>query len=159
MAGIGSTIEKTLYTNQLGMAHRFAVTVGSYNLGNWSRAGGLKVNWSPVEHRPGDVVNGVWWYPGTTKYETIKLARAADSKNTQTTARWLKTVSTKNVPEAGSVTLYDSHNVQVFSWTLDSIFPLSWGIEGFDAGSSKVALEQLELQHNGFLLDEMKIGH
>ena len=142
----------------LGMAHRFMVTVPKYSLGNWSKASGLKVNWAPVEHRPGDVVNGVWFYPGTTKYETIKLARAADKQNSQTTWTWLKSVSSSHVPQSGCITLYDPHNIEVFRWELDSIFPISWGIEGFDAGASKVALETLELQHTGFLIDEAKLG-
>jgi phage tail-like protein len=142
----------------LGMAHRFMVTVPGYTLGNWSKASGLKVNWQPVEHRPGDVVNGVWFYPGTAKYETIKLVRAADPKNSKATWNWLKTVSSTHVPQSGSITLYDPHNIPVFSWELDSIFPLSWGIEQFDASASKVALETLELQHTGFLIDEMKLS-
>lgn len=145
-------------SGMLGMAHRFQVKVPGYDLGNWSKASGLKVNWAPVEHRPGDVVNGVWWYPGTTKYETIKLARAADSKYSKATWNWLKEVSSNHTPQSGIITLYDPHGQSVFDWELDSIFPLSWGIDGFDAGSSKVALETLELQHNGFLIDEMKLS-
>jgi phage tail-like protein len=142
---------------QLGMAHRFTVKIGTRNLGNWAKASGLKVSWKPLEHRPGDVVNGVWWYPGTTSYEPIKLSRAADKTNSQTTWTWLKSVSSKNMPDTGHIALYDAGNAEVFHWDLDGVFPISWDIEAFDASASKVAIETLTLQHNGFLFDEQPI--
>jgi phage tail-like protein len=157
--GIGSTVNTTLLSQSLGMAHRFYVVVGGQSLGDWSKCSGLKVTWDKVEHRPGDVVNGVWFYPGTAKYEPIKLSRAAEAKGSQLTQTWLKQISIRNTPSSGSITMYDSHNLPVCSWTLDSMFPLSWDIDSFDAGASKVALENLSIIHSGFLMDETKIGH
>lgn len=155
----GSTVNATLLTQSLGMAHRFSVVVGGQSLGDWSKCSGLKVTWDKVEHRPGDVVNGVWFYPGTAKYEPIHLSRAAEAKGSALTQAWLKKISIHNTPTSGSITMFDSHNLPVCAWTLDSMFPLSWDIDSFDAGSSKVALENLQIIHSGFLMDETKIGH
>lgn len=143
----------------LGMAHRFSVVVGGNSLGDWSKCSGLKVTWDKVEHRPGDVVNGVWFYPGTAKYEPIRLSRAADAAGSNATQGWLRRISVYNRPTSGSITMYASQDLMVCSWTLDNMFPLSWDIDSFDAGSSKVALENLSIIHSGFLMDETKIGH
>ena len=146
-----------LMTQTLGMAHRFSVVIGGQSLGDWSKCGGLKVAWDKVEHRPGDVVNGVWFYPGTAKYEPIRLSRAADGRGSLVTRTWLRTISVHNTPTSGTITMYDSYNTVVSSWNLDNMFPLSWDIDSFDAGSSQVALENLSIIHSGFL-GEAKIG-
>jgi phage tail-like protein len=157
--GVGNFANSTLLGQSLGMAHRFYVVVNGQSLGDWSKCSGLKVTWDKIEHRPGDVVNGVWFYPGTAKYEPIRLSRAAEALGSQRTQTWLKQISVHNAPTSGSITMYDSHNTLVCTWTLDNMFPLSWDIDSFDAGASKVALENLSIIHSGFLMDETKIGH
>ena len=42
-------------------------------------------------------------------------------------------------------------------WELKNVMPVRWSITGFDAGASRVATETLELNHRGFLADEMKL--
>lgn len=162
MAGsnpLGSSgVNSALLNQSLGMAHRFMVVIGGQNLGDWSKCTGIKVTWDKVEHRPGDVVNGVWFYPGTAKYEPVKLSRAAEATGSKLTQGWLRTISISNRPSSGSITMFDSYNAPVCSWTLDNMFPLSWDIESFDASSSKVALENLSIIHSGFLMDEAKLG-
>jgi phage tail-like protein len=153
-----SIVESGLQTMNLGMAHRFVVKVGVTTLGNWSKAGGLKVEWKEVQHRPGDVVNGVWWYPGTTQYSKILLERAADTVNTKITYAWLKTITSSNTPQDGMIEMYDSKNIPVMSWVLQGAFPLSWEIDAFDASASKVAIEKLSIVHEGFLMDETKLS-
>jgi phage tail-like protein len=162
----------------LGVAHRFTVTfsaspatggvgglvksglgTATYPTGNWAKASGLKVSWKPVEHRPGDVVNGVWWYPGTTSYDPIKLARAADPKNTPNTFALLQTISSNNTPVSCTITMYTSSNTQVMTWEMDQAFPVGWEIDGgFQADGSKVALEIMTIQHSGFMMDYQKLG-
>jgi phage tail-like protein len=151
-----------LTSMNLGMSHRFVVKVGTYNLGNWSKCQGLKVDWDPIQHRPGDVVNGLWNYPGIAKYEKIKLARAVDNQTAQLTWTWLKTISTMNMPSDGLVQMFTSKmlgaGTPLMSWVLQGAFPVSWEIDAFDAGASKVAMENLTIIHEGFLMDETKLS-
>jgi phage tail-like protein len=162
----------------LGVAHRFTVTFSAspatgggisgivksglgkavYPTGNWAKASGLKVQWKPVEHRPGDVVNGVWWYPGTTSYDQIKLARAADPTNTPNTYALLQTISSSNTPVSCTITMYTSSNQAVMTWEMDQAFPVGWEIDAFEASGSKVALEIMSIQHSGFMMDYQKLG-
>jgi phage tail-like protein len=170
--------QSSLAALDLGVAHRFTVTFSAspatgggisgiaksglgkaiYPTGNWSKASGLKVSWKPVEHRPGDVVNGVWWYPGTTSYEQIKLGRAADPTNTPNTYALLQTISSNNTPVSCTITMYTSSNQPVMTWEMDQAFPVGWEIDAFEAGGSKVALEIMSIQHSGFMMDYQKLG-
>ncbi|WP_328455229.1 MULTISPECIES: phage tail protein [unclassified Amycolatopsis] len=141
----------------LAMANRFKVVIdqGAYDLGSWSKVTGLDVTWDVAEYRAGDSWNHRWYYPGNTKYQTIKLERAA-CKDTNVVKKWLNEGATKPKFYTGTLKLYDANNDAVTEWELRNVVPAKWSIAGFEAGSSKVALETLELQHLGFLDDEQK---
>ncbi len=137
----------------VGMAMRFAVTIdeGKYDLKSWSKAAGLEVGWDLVEYRAGDNRNDRWYYPGLTKYPTIKLERAATIDGTEAVKEWLNSNSFAHKPQSGSVVLHDAHVDPVSKWDLRHVIPVKWSVSGFEATSSKVALETLELAHLGFL--------
>lgn len=42
----------------------------------------------------------------------------------------------------------------VFTWEMRSAMPSKWSVSGFDASTSKIATEQLEVVHLGFLEDD-----
>ena len=54
------------------------------------------------------------------------------------------------------IELYDAHHEKVADWTLKNAMPKKWKISGFEAGGNQVAVESLEIEHNGFLEDEVK---
>ncbi|MFJ7209242.1 phage tail protein [Streptomyces sp. NPDC098789] len=141
----------------LALANRFQVVLddGNVDLGSWHQCQGLEVNWKMADYRSGDGGNDRWYYPGFTEYPPLKLTRAACSDSPKVQA-WLSKASFSRQPNTGAVTLLDPSNKPVISWDFKSIVPMKWSIVGFEAGTSKVALETLELMHNGFLSDENK---
>ena len=44
------------------------------------------------------------------------------------------------------------------TWTCEGAFPAKWSVVQFDAGTSKIATETLEISHVGFLVDEKKLA-
>ncbi|RSS67424.1 phage tail protein [Streptomyces sp. WAC06614] len=146
-------------TSTLALSNRFVVELdeGRINLGSWAQCQGLEVTWKMADYRAGDAGNDRWFYPGFTEYPNIKLTRAAcqDSPKVQ---GWLSENSFGNKPgtQTGAIILYDPNNKEVIRWNLKSVSPVKWAIGGFEAGTSKVALETLELTHNGFLNDGNK---
>jgi phage tail-like protein len=54
------------------------------------------------------------------------------------------------------VVLKDSADKEVFTWEMRSAMPSKWAVTGFDAGTSKIATEQLEVVHLGFLDDDLQ---
>jgi phage tail-like protein len=140
----------------IGMAMRFAVTIddGQFNLESWSKATGLEVTWDLVEYRAGDHRNDRWFFPGLTKYPTIKLERAATIEGTEAVKKWLNSNSFAHKVQSGSIVLKDAHLTEVSKWDLRHVIPVKWSVSGFEATSTKVALETLELAHLGFLTED-----
>lgn len=139
---------------KLGLSMRFSVSISSYELGSWMKVEGLKVSWEVCEYRAGDAKNLRWYFPGYTKYETIKLSRAACKDDTDKVKAWLNSNSFKTEVQVGSIELRDSTDTAVATWDLNNVMPVMWNVSGFDATANKVAIETLELAHLGFLTDE-----
>ncbi|NBH06056.1 phage tail protein [Amycolatopsis sp. SID8362] len=155
---MSSTTAATPHASSL--AHHFVVKIehGNYDLGSWASASGLSVTWSPCEYRAGDTGNAVWIHPGNTKYEHIKLSRAACA-DSSTVQKWLVSTSRGEQPLSGAVQLVDWQNKPVVTWTLKQFFPIGWSITELNAGGqSRVAMETLQLAHSGFLDDETSAG-
>lgn len=144
-------------SSTLALANRFQVVLddGKMDLGSWHQVQGLEVTWKLAEYRAGDGGNDRWFFPGFTEYPALKLTRAACDDSTKVQS-WLSSNSFSSKPSTGAVTLMDPSNKPVISWSFRAIVPMKWSIVGFEAGTSKVALETLELQHNGFLNDGNK---
>jgi phage tail-like protein len=142
----------------LGMSNRFTVEIsnGSYNLGSWAQVDGLDVKWDVAEYRAGDSGNDRWYFPANTHYSVVKLTRAASAESKSVRA-WLDSTSFKWEAQTATVWLHDSSGAKVVDWELKQVMPVRWSITGFDAGASRVATETLELNHRGFLADEMKL--
>jgi phage tail-like protein len=138
----------------LGLSMRFNVTIDAYELASWSKASGLEVSWDLVEYRSGDGDNVRWICPGLTKYPTVKLERAAEEAGSKMVRTWLNSNSFKYEAQSASIELFDAGLKKVASWDLQNVMPVKWSIASFDAGTSKVALETLELAHIGFLEEE-----
>jgi phage tail-like protein len=145
-------------TDQFGLVQKFEVKIleSKVDLGSWTKVEGLDVTWDVCEYRSGDDPNFRWYFPGMTKYTNIKLTRAAVKEGTAAVKKWLDDTSHKWKPCDAKVTLKDSQGDEVASWDLKRVMPVKWSITGFDASASKVAVETLELAHEGFLDDEKK---
>ena len=55
-------------------------------------------------------------------------------------------------PSSGKISLFDSKLAEVASWELQHVLPQAWKGPQFDANGKLVALETLELVHEGFLV-------
>jgi phage tail-like protein len=138
----------------IGLTHHFVVVIDNpvYNLGTWSKVEGLSVKWDQCEYRVGDSGNQFWSLPGNTKYEKIKLSRAACAES-QIVQQWLAQTSLNPTPLSGVIMLTNAMGIPVVQWQLSQFFPVAWSIDDFDASQGKPAIEKLELVHTGFLAD------
>lgn len=55
-------------------------------------------------------------------------------------------------PSSGKITLHDSQLAEVASWELQNLLPSAWKGPTFDANGKAIAIETLELVHEGFLV-------
>jgi phage tail-like protein len=141
---------------QVGLAHRFCVVVdhSQFALGDWEKASGLSVSWESCTHRVGDMGNDFLMYPGLTKYENIKLTRAACG-DSQTVQDWLAETAKSPQPLTGAIALVDWLGMPIVQWKLKEFIPVGWSIVDFDTGGGTVARETLQLAHTGFLQDDV----
>ena len=145
--------------SKIGLGNRFYVEVmpGGWNLGSWAKADGLDVSWEVPDYRMGDQWNQRLFAPANTKYTAVSLTRAADSKDSPTVRTWLEKNSKKHdVGALVKIELRDSFGVKVIDWNLRNVVVKKWSITSFDAGTGTVAIEKLELEHEGFLDDDMQ---
>jgi phage tail-like protein len=144
----------------LGLSNRFRVTVGGVDLGNWATCQGLNVTFNPVALDAGGDYGYMHILPGQVKYGNVKITRAMSAKESQSLQKWLSgqvdslmSIEGNVAYEDGTatITLLDAHGGDVVHWTLRGVHPNSWTGPSFDANSSKIAMETLELVHEGFL--------
>jgi len=148
--------------SKIGLANRFKVVAdqGDWDLGSWQKCEGLDVTWDMPDFRAGDDGNMRWFFPANTKYKPIKLIRAATADDSKKVRDWLNANAWTQDKSRGTITitLYDSFATEILVWELKYALPKSWSINAMDAGASQVAIETLEIEHQGFLEDELKLG-
>jgi phage tail-like protein len=145
----------------LGMAMRFDVMIGTMNLGSWSSCRGIQVDFKPTRFRELGTNGYRRVLMPDIEYATITLERAMDSRNSAVIQQWLTaqarlwlagtTTGAPYAGETGRVTLYDARAVPVANWTVYGVYPSKWTGPTLSGKEAGVAVESLELAHEGFL--------
>ena len=135
-----------------GLALRFEVKIDGHDLGAWSKVQGLDVHFDILKFQQGGTDNMTYYAPGRTNYQDVKLFRAM-TKDSSKVLDWLSGLQKNPTKGTGSITLLDASGKPVFSWDLRGVLPKTWSGPQLDAGTAAVAVETLELVHEGFLKD------
>lgn len=129
-----------------------------------SKISALTKSVEPVDWRTGGDNNATAKVPGHTKYEPITLERGLCAD--QEFIKWMKLVNTYQA--AGGTTaesfhsfrknliieMYDLVNEKVLSVSVFRAWPSKLTVADFDAKANELAIEVLELQHEGWQIDE-----
>lgn len=145
-----------------GLAMRFQVTVDDCDLGHWSSCKGLKVELKVARVQEG----GNHWserlLPDRILYQPITLERAVHPQDSQAVLTWLQQVAAQwqndssdgqsyTAKKTAKITLLGATGQTVMWWNLTGVYPVSWTGPTLSATDNKVAIETLELAHEGFL--------
>ena len=134
-------------------AFNFEVELSGLIVASFSEVSGLAADGDPVPYREGkDPTNNVRQLQGLRKYGPLKFMRGYVQDDTLW--KWyLDIAQGKDVRRDGSVILLNEAHVQVLSWN----FINAWinKIEGpaLNATGNQVAIESMELQHEGLTLE------
>jgi len=145
MAPVGEQLDQ-----KLGLALRFSVTIGGTSLGNWSQCDGLKVKFHTDDWAEGGENNYVSKIAGRLEWETIKLTRAI-TPDTNKTIAYLREFILTRTPADATITCFTAWGDEAMRWELSACWPISWSGPKLDAKSKDVAMEVLELYHEGFV--------
>jgi phage tail-like protein len=133
-----------------GLSLCFKVTLDDQtDLGSWTKCEGLTVEYDVQEVKEGGNNDYVHRLPGRAKYQNLKLTRPID-KDTQKVAAWLASVASHPKRSTAEIAVLDGGGGTVAKWKLQGIYPIRWSGPTLDTGTNAVALEVLELAHNGF---------
>jgi phage tail-like protein len=143
----------------LGTDFRFLVEVDGYSLGSWNSCKGLGITFK--HEKVAELGQHAYntYIPGRAEYTAITLQRAMKSGDWDKTKTWLEAVTadgwlvmTADAKQA-TITMQDATTASVAKWTLKNAMPQSWKGPQLTATGKGVALETLEIVHEGFLDD------
>lgn len=120
--------------------------------GSFAEASGLEVTIDPIEYRNGSEDITVRKIPGLKKFTNITLKRGLIGD----LAFWNWIVEGMNgLPHRteGSVVLLDENRREVMRWNFRRAWPSKWTGPGLNAKNNEIALETLEIAHEGLSID------
>ena len=126
----------------------FLVEIDGIVKAGFSEVSGLTTDTNVIEYREGSDPIHVRKLPGLIRYTNIVLKRGI----TQDTSlwNWFKTVLNGNVQRAnGSIVLLDSARNPVLRWNFVNGWPCKWEGPYLNGKTSEVAIETLEIAHEG----------
>ena len=128
----------------------FLLEIDGIARAGFSEVSGLTTETNVVEYREGaDRASSFRKLPGLTKFSNITLKRGITQD--RSLWDWRKTVMDGATRRAdGSIILLDESRKEVVRWNFRNAWPCKWEGPTLNAKSSDVAIETLELAHEGF---------
>ncbi|MBL8008298.1 MAG: phage tail protein [Ignavibacteria bacterium] len=133
--------------------YHFSVQWGGTNIG-FTEVSGLDINIDVIEYRSGSSpVQSVTKMPGLVKYSNIILKRGIVKGDTDF-YKWVRTVNQSTAERRDVViSLLNENHEPVMTWKVRNAFPAKYCGPDLNAQSSEVAIETLELAHEGLTVE------
>ncbi len=129
--------------------YNFLIEIDGITQAGFMECSGLESETDIIDYREGNDPNTVRQLPGLTVYTNIVLSRGmTDSKELYD---WRKSVIDGDVARKRvSIILLDDKHKEVARWSFSEGWPSRWAGPELDALASEVAIEELEICHEGF---------
>lgn len=125
---------------------------GSSARGSFAEVSGLEVEIGVIEYRNGNEDITPRKLPGLAKYANIVLKRGI----TGDLAFWnwvLSSMQGLADRKSMAIVLLDEQRNEVMKWKVSRAWPCKWTGPGLNAGANEVAMETLEIAHEGIRID------
>ncbi len=131
----------------------FLVEIDGVTVAGFSEVSGLASETAVVEYREGgDKRNSARKLPGLTKFSNITLKRGITAD--RTLWNWRKAVIDGAIDRRnGAIILLDEQHQPVLRWRFSNGWPAKWEGPVLNAQASEVAIETIEIAHEGLDLD------
>jgi phage tail-like protein len=131
----------------------FIIEIDGVVKGGFSEASGLTTDTNIIEYREGAEQHGTpRKLPGLIKYNQIVLKRGW----TKDRSLWewrKKVIDGKTQRASGSIVLLDEARSEALRWNFREGWPSKWEGPALNAKTSEVAIEMLEIAHEGLALE------
>ena len=130
----------------------FIVEIDGVVQGGFSEASGLTTDTNMIEYREGNEITTTRKLPGLMKYNNIVLKRGLTQSDELW--QWRKAViDGKTERQSGSIVLLDEARNPALRWNFREGWPSKWEGPALNAKTSEVAIETLEIAHEGLELE------
>ena len=130
------------------MAYNFAVEVGGVVIGGFSEVSGLSSEINLESYQEGGVNGFVHQFPKNTTYPNLVFTRGL--VNIDLFFIWYKATSEGIIEQKnGTILLLNSQRIPVLWWTFKKAYPVKWEGPTLNASSDEIAIERIELVHQG----------
>ncbi len=134
-------------------AFNFRVEIDGVTAAGFSECHGLEASVEVIEYREGnDRINTVRKLPGLVRYPPIVLRRGLTQD--KSLWQWFQSVVNGEVQRsAGSIVLMNAAHQEVMRWNFMGGWPSKWEGPALNAKNNEIAIETLEIQHEGLELE------
>lgn len=127
---------------------RYKVEIDGLEAGGFSEVTGFDASIDVIEYREGDMVTTPMKIPGLKKYGNITLKQGLATS--RVLYDWITAGVTGAVDRKTlTITLLDEEEAPAASWQVINAWPTKYTAPDFNATSSEIAIETLEIAHEG----------
>ena len=129
--------------------YNFLVKIDGVTRAGFTEVGGLTTEQDVIEYREGNQPPTVHKQPGLQKFSNITLKRGSVTGDKEFFA-WINTVNLNLVQRRDlSISLLNEKHEPVFTWKVKNAFPVKVQASDLKADGNEVAVETIELAHEG----------
>ncbi|MBZ0303870.1 MAG: phage tail protein [Anaerolineae bacterium] len=129
-------------------AYNFLVEIDGITRAGFQECSGLDSSQDPIEYREGNEALTVRKLPGLAKYTNITLKRGI-TDDAELLEWRQKFAEGKGERKNGSIVLLDDTGATKARWNFREAWPTKWTGPSFNAKGNEVAIETLEIAHEG----------
>ena len=130
---------------------RFVIEIDKKAVGYFTDVSGLQVEIEVFPYQEGGENSYEHKLPGRTKFSNITLKRGVVSTDNDLW-KWLYgAIYGQILRRPVSIRMLNQDYTDMRRWDLEGAYPVKWSLSDFKSGDSSVAIETLELAHNGFV--------
>lgn len=130
------------------LSYNFAVEIEGLVVGGFSEVSGLQAEIEIQEYREGGVNEYMLRRAGPVKYPSLVLKKGITDQ--RSLWDWYKKVMTGTIERKNvSVLLLDSTGEEKLRWNFEKAYPVKWSGPDLRGTAGEVAVESIELAHNG----------
>lgn len=127
---------------------RFRLEIDGLDAGGFSEVSGFDASIDVIEYREGDMVQTPMKLAGLKKYGNISLKKGLTSS--MVLYEWITAgVEAAVERKTITVTVLDEAGEAAASWQVINAWPMKYSAPDFNATASEVAIESLEIAHEG----------
>jgi phage tail-like protein len=134
--------------------YNYDLQIDGASVGGFSEISAPAITIEPIEYREGNfAVNTAGKQPGLVKYDNITLKWGITTSNVL--YEWAKEVENGTINRKTVViSLQDDQHKEIAKWTAINAWPTKYTAPDVNATANEVAVEQLELVHEGVTRDK-----